>query len=259
LATAAAVIASGQARGNAYNDAVLASNPLYYWTFDEAGSANAVDSVVAGGAADDLVAQAVGSTRVASTTTPGGINLGNAVTGGRYQAADLSGAGIVTTYAIEFWVDLDSTTSGYVLSFDANTPAVIANYSGAGQIELFGTGRTNDGGTPPTLDQNWHHVVVGRNSTSHTFYVDGVSAGTYTVGNPANTSNQLKLTVLGSNAADLLNGKIDELAFYSLDPGTFNTQLASIAAHYNVTAVPEPASLGLLTLGGLALLRRRRA
>ena len=58
----------------AYNSAVLASNPTYYWTFDEAGLANAREQV--GVNAGDVFRPSSESAKAPSTTTAGGASLG---------------------------------------------------------------------------------------------------------------------------------------------------------------------------------------
>ena len=96
--------AAPQAQGSPYTDAVLADGPLYYWNFDEA-SGNAIEQV-GGAVADELTP--TGATRVASTSTAGGVSLGSAAdfdgTDDYFKAANLSGSTDLTSYAIEMWV-----------------------------------------------------------------------------------------------------------------------------------------------------------
>ncbi len=56
----------------------------------------------------------------------------------------------------------------------------------------------------------------------------------------------------------------DDLMYFSLEPGvskdisTTDLDMLNVAYGYTITATPEPASLGILGLAGIALLRRRR-
>ena len=106
-----------------YNDAVMASGPTYYWTFDEPGVVNAIEQVN-GLAADEFV-PGPNSTKTASATTAGGVSLGQAVqivgTGGYpWNIADLSGSGMTGAWAYEVWANADDvTTYEYMIGSNA--------------------------------------------------------------------------------------------------------------------------------------------
>ncbi len=90
----------------------------------------------------------------------------------------------------------------------------------------------------------WHHMLITVNGGAGTanFSVDGLSIGTLdtNIGNPVATTGAVQVMY-----ADLFSSVSDnpELSFGVID---------------NFTMTPEPASLTLLALGGLAVLRRRR-
>jgi hypothetical protein len=100
-------------------------------------------------------------------------------------------------------------------------------------------------------DNAYHHwVVVYNGSGSIEVWRDNTSLGTKTF------SGDIRMTHVGGGTASQANsfyGQIDEL--YIFDEAINSTTVASL---FNSNVVPEPSSLVLLGLGGLAMLRRRR-
>ena len=75
---------------------------------------------------------------------------------------------------------------------------------------------------------------------------NAVSGGTFT--SPSNT-----ITLSAAQETDLLNGK------YYINVHTANNGGGELRGFLVVSPVPEPASVGLVALGALTLLRRRRS
>jgi hypothetical protein len=98
-------------------------------------------------------------------------------------------------------------------------------------------------------------VTVAKSGTAVTLYLNNVAAstGTYS-GTVSTTGGALALGNKVSTAAHLLNGSMDEFAFYN---SALNA--TDVSTLYALGApVPEPASLSLLAIGAVALLTRRR-
>jgi len=87
-------------------------------------------------------------------------------------------------------------------------------------------------------------------------YLDGVEVGTaFSVSSALDTWGTLRLggfNVAGSG----FGGSLDDMVIFNTDE---TANLASIMAGTHTEMIPEPTSLALLVLGGLGLLRRRRA
>ncbi len=271
LAAMAAFLATSQA-ATVYQNAVLADNPLVYWTFDEAGDTDPASSLVNNEAANDLTASG-GATRAASTTTAGGADLGRAASfdGGaatRFAAADLSDTSLPTTgisqFAMEFWFKPNATSAQYLM--ETFTEAGVANESSliygfnAGQLEIFSGDRAG-----PVIGNttSWHHAVFAHYGGGDLeVFIDGASTAVVGAYNSTQAFGRFALghTVLATTNG--FNGLIDEFAIYDLtglaDDAARKAHAADIATHYNL--VPEP-SVGLLFgLGaiGLVVARRRR-
>ena len=123
LALAVAISPPAGATPTLYNEAVLADNPAYYWTFDEDGVVNAIEQVQ-GLPADEFIPGA-NAAKVDSATTDGGVSLGQAArifgTGGfTWNVADLSGSGMSGAWAYEFWANADDvSTYEYIIGSNA--------------------------------------------------------------------------------------------------------------------------------------------
>jgi hypothetical protein len=262
-----------------YNAAVLADNPLVYWTFDES-SGNAIEQV-SGIASAEMVPMG-GATRAPSATTLTGVSLGSAavmdgVAGSRFQASDIMpgsgpGADFIASqrWAVEFWVNLGGSGQAYLsetYAATSNNPGVIYGFQPG--LELFGGGgRTGTAAPVPLNVGQWHHVVAAFYGNSSGFgdnlreiYVDGVlsltdTTSAFSAGHGLNTMAIGNAVTPNENPAPLM---IDEYAVYEL-PGVdlLSDQLFVERLALHAYVIPEPTGVMLFGLAGLAFVQRAR-
>ena len=101
-------------------------------------------------------------------------------------------------------------------------------------------------------DNQWHFVVAQRRGDLAELWIDGVLDGTAFVSGSIFNTADLAIGSKDTFDDDFLNGSLDDVRIYE---GSLSEQEIQ-ALH---AAIPEPATLGLLGLGALGLLRRRRA
>lgn len=113
-------------------------------------------------------------------------------------------------------------------------------------------------------DGNWHHVVVvrkGDNCYDAELYIDGddydwgtniVSSGDSHGTSGGSGDMQLGARHSADNGWGTLDGDLDEVAIFS------KALTSGEAKDLYVAAIPEPATLGLLAIGGIAALLRKR-
>ena len=269
IATLTAVHGTAHA-ATVYQNAVLADNPLVYWTFDEAGDTDNARSLVNDEAANELVARGA-ATRAMSTTTTGGLSLGRAASfdGGsatRFDAADLSDTSLPTTgisqFAIELWFKPNATSAQYMMETfteggAANESSLIYAFN-PGQFEIFSGDRSGTALPSPT---SWHHAVVAHYGGGDLeIFLDGglvADAGTY---NSTQAFGRFAVGHTVQAATNGFQGLIDEFAIYDLtgltDDAARKAHAADIAGHYNL--VPEPSTGLLVAFASIALCTRRR-
>ena len=192
-------------------------------------------------------AAAPGSTR---SLTDSGVS-------GFYNAAV---AGTITdNFAMDIWVKTTATTQSADI-FEGN-----ATNNGSAKFSITGGNWTGSyhniagyGGVPVVSDV-WAQLSLIRYAGSTTFYVNGTQIGGASSAVPTNPALNFSAFHLSVNSGGSVGftGNYDELRLF-----TFNPAVDSLQAVRNVVfIIPEPAtaSLGLLSVAGLMLRRRRVA
>jgi len=233
-----------------------------HWTMDE-------------GTIDDPSAATINSTtsshelaRISAGTVKAGV-AGNAVLTPRYEA------NTTVNDSLRLAGSTTVTVSAWVYQTSSSGSQGIAGYSGRGSTyDIYGFATSSgklllniNGGSQATTDNilslnAWHHVVGVYDSTSGTtLYVDGAPVKTGGTNGVLADKTPAQFAI-GSYAP------VNEFGFSGLidDVQVYNTALVlnDVQALYSnpgldLESIPEPSSLALVGLAGLALLRRRRA
>jgi hypothetical protein len=280
----AAVAWSLPARATSYSATVMGDSPLAFWEFDTDGTGQLYNTTC-----HDTTGNHNATYKDTSTTTTP-ITVGSppsvVVNSATFYGSSGSGKGDYidipggqtsglefTTGTLEFWVNSPPNTSSYdrIMQHDdgSGTPdgwGVMGGLGNPRQIGIFGCGSTwyTPWGNVNCFDNEWHYIDVtysydGTNTTE-AWYADGQFQASRTIAG--------SLTYPGPSYADALigaegnpgyiwsaftNGTLDEVAIYNYD-----LSAGQITNHYQVgMGIPEPATIALLSLGGLVLLRKR--
>ncbi|MBF9336594.1 PKD domain-containing protein [Microbacterium lacticum] len=243
---------------DAYGALVFNSDPEFYWRFDEAGGATAVDSSaqqVSGVFSGDYVRGSagalpggVGSALTFRKTTCDWWQLGCTSTNGGSIATSVSYTN-PTSYSVETWFKTTSTQGGRLVGFSSNQTGDSSSYDRHVYMQddgklVFGTWteQTNTITTPQAYnDGQWHYVAATQGSDGMRLYVDGVAQGTNPQTAAQDYTGYWRIggdTTWGSSSSNLI-ATFDETAVYGrvLTP-------AEIGAHYGVgkgQALPNQA------------------
>lgn len=267
LATALVCILWGDLALAAYQDEVLADNPVAYYRFEETSGTTAIDTANSN-----------------DGTYVNGVLLNQPSAPGLGQAASFDGVDdfvstprtVSTNFTLELWINTTAPSLTGGQAYEGNG-LLWSDVGGAANDFVmamlnnglsFFTGNPDVSVTSSTAinDGVWHHLVATRTQGgSVEIFIDGVSRGTTTTNNSPLDANPS--IMIGGNVLDsrYFAGLIDEVAYY---PRVLS--VARIQAHFQaglssgVAAVPTLGEWGLagliafLGLFGVYCLRQRR-
>ena len=164
------------------------------------------------------------------------------------------------SFSFAAWMKVNGTAWNHYLSFGTDALSTLhlsTTAADSGQISIFApAGSLSD--PNPLINQpfgtigTWHHVAVTTGGGNINLYVDGANLGS----SEWNPTGGIQKFRLGGNLNQTnrdLSTAYDELKIY--DTTLSDAEVLSL---YNTGAVPEPATMSLLALGGMAMLRRRK-
>lgn len=253
---AAAVIAAGI--GSQAVPVQAAPTLLGHWTFDEGSGTQSLDSSGQGRDASIIGSPAWVSGIAGTALSFDGSGTNYLVVPGT------QGDHLQQGFTVSAWISSTSTVESTVVNKTlggVQTGWFINVREGTGLGDFYVNGEDGRITGAYVTDGGWHHLVgtYDGDSGDEILYVDGTPVAWGTV---AYSSINSQPWMIGGAQMDAsygggfttFSGDIDDVQIY--DSALSASAVAFLYANPGITA-PEPATLSLLALGGLAMLRRR--
>lgn len=257
----------------------------YLWDFDLAPNAGGVDlsnSALSAGAKNPGT-QSLGKTGTQylnyTTVSNGGkfgtsYNASNTSTYPRISNANGIGLTYQDGFTVSMWIKPtnnmvwgDYFTIGTSTRSGGATNYLYVQSGGNNKYNVYGNGLIGTGGesTAPITQNVWNHMALTYQNGVATLFMNGEQAGQWT-GAPIANADVTQFTLGNGGSTSKPTAMYDEVALFS---GALTKDQVGYLAKGRVSdaikaenaAVPEPATatLGLLSLAGLMLRRRRMA
>lgn len=248
--------------------ACFAQNPIHWWKLDEQSGNLALDS---GTLANSNGILSSGVVRATAGPAGGYVTLSKAANSFIDMGTDPSLAFTSGSFTISFWQRLLPSDQSYNITVARHTAGYKNGYIfasnmtgsyGALDREFFYTCNNPQGEAQSTVAVNdgaWHHIVGVYDVGFETrMFVDGVFSGQGIPGTMV--SDPASHFAIGAvNTGGTLSGAadawIDDVQVYDY---ALSAQQAADLHDHPGSPVPEPATLGALSLGALGLLRTKR-
>ena len=238
-----------------YDEMIRNDLPLGYWRLGETALPTATDQM---GAHDGTY-----TGFAAADLGQSGAIRNDPDTAARFDASDnrviisnsvLTGIG-TGAFSVEMWLNKTQDGRGDPFNLKGTGGDFGIIFDGDEKLWLYWSGTAIPKGAELDLD-TWYHMVITREAdqTMNLF----INGALYSTGASGNNISSIAADIwLGSNRSGSspsipFGGFLDEVALYGRA-----LSRDEIMLHYQ-RGVPEPATLSLLALGGLALLRRRK-
>ena len=122
-----------------------------------------------------------------------------------------------TACTISFWMNGNASYNGFIFGQNGTNLGVVSATTTVFYFYVDGSFAPNFTNVPPLLTaNNWHHVVITRDGTSVSVYVDGSFVETQT-GSPFTASTKINQIGARGTLATInspFEGKIDEVALF---------------------------------------------
>jgi hypothetical protein len=235
-----------------YGATVIADGAVSFWRFDEASGTTAVDKMGVQNATHNANVS-VGQTGIVPALS--GLGVVYDGTAAATTAADNNAHDFNANLSVEAWVKPSISFAAGVFrtiaaKVDASGSVFQLQYNGLKlefRLDVGGTTyRVQTTADSPLVSGNVYHVVGVRNGTSGELYINGVLAGSLTIGSGGIVTTTAPV-LIGAQGTERFAGTIDELALYGV--ALTSTQ---IAAHYAAGQSAGPSTQDVTATGAIA-------